>query len=109
MVIERADRNLETGGQRIDRDRLLEECTPAARRIAMAVLQSPPDAEQVAREACRTVLAKLESGATVDDPEMYVARTAWRLARAQSQAAARRGRAEREAPPRWSGARPYLE
>lgn len=109
VVIEETGKSLETSRGRVDRDRLLAECAPAARRIAMAVLQSSPDAEQVAEEACRTVLAKLESGETVDDPQVYVARTAWRLARAHSQAAARREQAGREAPARWSGARTYPE
>lgn len=109
MVIEKTVKSLETGRGSLDRDRLMAECAPAARRIAMAVLQSHPEAEEVAREACRTILAKFESGEAVDDPEVFVARTAWRLARAQSQAAARRGQAEREAPVRWSGALPYLE
>jgi DNA-directed RNA polymerase specialized sigma24 family protein len=104
LVIGEAGKRLEN-----DRDRLLAECAPTARRIAMAVLESPPDAEQVAREACRTVLAKLESGETVDDTETYIARTAWRLARAQSQAAARRGQAGRVARLRWSGACTYVE
>src|ERR1700716_2562489 len=91
LVIGEAGKRLE-----IDRDRLLAECAPAARRIAMAVLESPPDAEEVAREECRTVLAKLEAGGAVGDAGTYAARTAGRRARAQPQAAARRGQAGRE-------------
>jgi DNA-directed RNA polymerase specialized sigma24 family protein len=109
LVTEEPGNTVEISGGRVNRDRLYAKCAPAARRIALAVLQSPRAAEDVALEACRAVIAKLESGEPVDDPETYVARTAWRLARAQSQAAARRGEAGREAPSRWIGARPYLE
>jgi hypothetical protein len=59
--------------------------------------------------ACRNALAKLESGGTIDDPEGYVARIAWRLARAQSQAAARQDKARRETSLQWGSKRPYFE
>ncbi|GAC1471990.1 MAG: hypothetical protein PVSMB3_04330 [Candidatus Dormibacteraceae bacterium] len=109
MHLEDTVKSPDTSRGRVDSDRLLAECAPSARRIAMAVLQSPPHAEEVAQEACRTVLARVESGEALDDPGMHIARTAWRLARAQLQASARRDPGERQAPPGWSRSRPYPE
>jgi DNA-directed RNA polymerase specialized sigma24 family protein len=88
-----------------DFDRLFADYVPAAQRVALAVLRSPADAEDVALKACRAVLQKLKAGVSIDDPSGYLARTAWRLARARSQATAgKRGRGQgaRQSPRRGS-------
>jgi len=92
-----------------DYDRLLAECAPAAQRVALAVLRSPATAERVAHEAFLTVVAKLNAGAKIEDPKGYVTRTAWRLARAESQLAANRAQVKRKAPARQSRPRPSAQ